>query len=216
MIRKASVAGQFYSADKEELENEVREYLTSKKDNIRMAISPHAGYVFSGRLAGDVLGRFEGKKDFIILGVNHSGIGGKITISQNDFETPLRIIKNNKDLGSKILKKLKDSEKSQDSLNLSPRRLAQGFAEINEQAHEKEHSIEVQLPFLQLSQKKFSIVPILLKDLSYEECSKIAEILEGFIDNNIGVIVSSDFTHYGRNYGFIPFTKDIQKKYLLS
>lgn len=191
MIRKASVAGQFYPDDKNELKEEVGEYLDERKQNIKMAISPHAGYMFSGKLAGDVLGKFENKKDFVILGVNHSGIGEKICFSSLDFETPLGVVKNNVALGNKILKKLR--------------------GEINEASHEKEHSIEVQLPFLQQSQKKFSIVPILLKDLNYEACVHFAEVLAEFVDENIGLIISSDFTHYGLAYNFLPFKENIRK-----
>jgi len=192
--RKPAVSGHFYPSNKEQLEQEIKEYLSKKKENIKLAVSPHAGYMFSGKLAGDTLGKFENKKDFIILGVNHPGLGCKISTSQQDFETPLGIVKNNQDLGNKILKKLKEFG-----------------AGVNEQAHKQEHSIEVQLPFLQLSQKRFEIIPILLKDLSFEDCKKIAEILSEFIDNNISLIVSSDFTHYGENYNFIPFKKDIKK-----
>jgi len=138
-------------------------------------------------LAGEVLGKFREKKDFIILGVNHSGIGNKISLSLRDFETPLGIVKNNRAFGEEILMKLK-------KLKLD--------AEINETAHEPEHSIEVELPFLQLSQKRFEIVPILLKNLSYEECKKTAEVLSEFINENVGLIVSSDMTHTGVVYGF--------------
>ena len=131
-IRKPAVAGQFYPADKTGLEEEVREYLSGKKGNIqkirkfsvspnlsqqsvniepdlqiKMAIVPHAGYMFSGKLVGEVIGRIEKKKDFIILGVNHSGIGNKISFSSDDFETPLGIVKNNVKLGQEILKGLK-------------------------------------------------------------------------------------------------------------
>jgi AmmeMemoRadiSam system protein B len=74
-----------------------------------------------------------------------------------------------------------------------------------------EHSIEVQLPFLQISQKKFSIVPVLLKDLSYEVCLQLAGILAEFVDENIALIVSSDFTHYGSEYRFVPFKDNIRK-----
>ena len=74
-IRKAMFAGGFYSSNQEELEDEVLGYLSKKKENIKLAISPHAGFMFSGKLAGDTLGKFENKKDFIILGVNHSGLG---------------------------------------------------------------------------------------------------------------------------------------------
>lgn len=193
-IRKPAVAGQFYPKDKGELEEQVKNFLGSKKENIKAAIVPHAGYMFSGKLAGDVLSRFADKKDFIILGVNHSGLGSKISISLEDFETPLGIVKNNSALSNKILKTLKEFG-----------------AKVDETPHNHEHSIEVQLPFLQLSQKRFEIVPILLKDLSFDECKKIAESLACYVDENIALVVSSDFTHYGSSYGFVPFTKEVKK-----
>ena len=196
MLRKSIVSGQFYPDDKKELEKKVREYLgKKKKQDIKACIVPHAGYVFSGKLAGEVLGRIEDKKNFIILGVNHSGIGSKLSFSLTDFEMPFGIVKNNKILGEKLMNILK---KEID-------------AEINEEAHKHEHSIEVELPFLHFSQKNFSIVPVLLKDLSYEECRKTAEILSNLINNETCLIVSSDFTHYGRNYGFLPFNSDIKE-----
>lgn len=194
MTRKPSASGIFYSSNKEKLKEEIG--IFPSKKNIKAVISPHAGYMFSGKISRNVLGKFEDKKDFIILGVNHSGIGNKISISKENFETPFGLIKNNQTLTNKILKKLQKE-------NLD--------AEINEIPHLKEHSIEIQLPFLQLSQKSFSIIPILLKDLNYEECKKIAGIISNFIDDNIALIISSDFTHYGKNYNFIPFTTDIRK-----
>jgi len=195
-MRKAIVAGIFYPSDKKELEKEVRKYLSKKKEKIKAVISPHAGYIYSGKLAGEVLGRIENKENFILLGVNHSGIGNNISFSLQDFETPLGIIKNNKNLVEKILKEMK-------KYNLD--------ANINEESHFNEHSLEVQLPFLQVSQRKFEIIPILLRDLNYEECKKIAEILAKYIDNKTIIVISSDFTHYGINYGFVPFIKDIEK-----
>jgi len=195
-IRKPVVAGQFYPEDKTDLKDEVKEYLNEKNENISACISPHAGYVFSGKLMGDVLGRFRQKKDFIILGVNHSGLGARVSFSSADFETPLGIVKNNLALGEKILKKLKKED-----LDVA----------VDELPHNQEHSIEVLLPFLQESQKKFSIVPILLSGLSYEECVGVASIVSAFIDENIGLIISSDFTHYGANYGFYPFNGDLEK-----
>lgn len=194
MIRKPAVSSQFYPSTKEVLEEEVKEYLGSKRGNIKAAIVPHAGYVFSGKLAGRVIGEFPKKKNFIILGVNHSGIGEKISLSKLDFETPLGVVKTNLALGEKIMKKLKSYG-----------------AEVNEQAHAFEHSIEVQLPFLQLSQKNIEIVPILLRKLDYEDCKKLARVLADFVDDSIAIIVSSDFTHYGKNYNFVPFNKDIKK-----
>lgn len=193
-IRKTAVSGQFYPADKTDLLEVIRKFLSKKKENIKAAIIPHAGYMFSGKLAGKVIGRIANKKDFVILGVNHSGFGNKVSFSLKDFETPLGIVKNNKALTERILSKLKKFDSG-----------------INELAGEHEHSIEVELPFLQLSQKKFEIVPILLKDLSFEKCKKIAEILAGFVSENVCLLVSSDFTHYGRGYGFLPFTENIKE-----
>ena len=195
-IRQPSVAGQFYPADKTELEDEVKEYSAGKRKNTSMAIVPHAGYMFSGKLAGEVIGKIGKKKDFIILGVNHSGLGNKVSFSAMNFSTPLGIVKNNNALTNKILMHLKKE-------NIG--------AELNEQAHEHEHSIEVQLPFLQVSQENFKIIPVLLKGLGYEECKKIAEILAEFVNENVCLLVSSDFTHYGKNYGFVPFVKEVRK-----
>lgn len=202
-------AGSFYPSDKEELEEEVKEMLSLKKENVKMGIVPHAGWMFSGRLAGDVIGRILEKKNFIIFGVNHSGIGGKISFSMKDFQTPLGIVKNNQALTNKIIKKLDgEFQKSSDFRLVSNRRL---IFEINVEAHENEHSIEVQLPFLQQSQKKFEIVPILLKNLDYEDCKKIAKAISEIIDDVVFVLISSDFTHYGKSYGFTPFKDKVRK-----
>lgn len=198
-MREAQFAGMFYPENKKELEEQVKSFLvSSKKENIKAGISPHAGYAYSGKIAGQVYSLMLDKKDFIILGVNHSGIGKKIAFSLDDWQTPLGTIKSNKALAKNILEKLK--KRGLD-------------ADVSELAHKEEHSIEVQLPFLQLSQDRFEIIPILLSDLSFEECKKIAEVLAGFIKDKEIIIASSDFTHYGKNYGFVPFTdaKDIYK-----
>ena len=196
-MRRPVVAGQFYPADKKELEKTVEGFLIhGKKENIKAAIVPHAGYAYSGKIAGEVFSLMPEKKDFIMLGVNHTGLGKKICFSLEDFETPLGIVKTNKDLAEKIMHKLKKEDIE---------------AEVNELAHNEEHSIEVQLPFLQSSQKKFEIVPIILSNLSHEECKKIAEVLADFVKNNEIIIASSDFTHYGRDYGFLPFIEDVKE-----
>jgi len=189
-IRKPVVSGQFYPADKRQLEQQVKGCLTKKKENAQAGIVPHAGYSFSGKLTGKVFSNIQSKENIIILGVNHSGFGSKISLSERDFETPLGVIKNNIKLGQQIKKKL--------------------TAEISDSAHESEHSIEVQLPFIQITQPKAKIIPILLSNLTYEECKKTAEILSKFIDEDIGIIISGDFTHYGENYRFVPFTSDIK------
>ena len=195
-MRKPVVAGQFYPENKGDLIDEARKYLgKQKKEGVKACIVPHAGYLYSGKLAGQVLGRIEEKKTFIILGVNHSGFGSRISFSFEDFSTILGIVKNNKQLGEKILEKLK----------------LLGYADVNENAHAGEHSIEVILPFLQLSQKQFDVVPIILKDMTDVACQRAAYILSKFVDKDICIIVSSDFTHYGLSYGFLPFAYNVKE-----
>jgi len=189
-------AGQFYSEDKGELIDEVKKFLgKQKKENIKLVIVPHAGYMFSGKLTGEVIAKIAGKKTFIILGTNHSGLGARINLSFEDFATPLGIIRNNRVLGEKILEKLK----------------LLAYAEINESVHLREHSIEVVLPFLQLSQKEFNIVPIILRDMTDVACERTAYILSKFLTDETCLIISGDFTHYGSSYSFLPFTSNIKE-----
>jgi hypothetical protein len=196
-MRHASFAGQFYPADKDVLEKTMKSLLISeKKENVHAVIVPHAGYMFSGRIAGETFSLIPKKKDFIMLGVNHTGLGKKICLSLEDWETPLGMVKINKDLAEKIIHKLK-----KEGLD----------AEVNELAHAEEHSIEVELPFLQMTQKKFEIVPIMLAELDYDECKKIAGTLKEFVNDKEAIVASSDFTHYGSSYNFVPFDSNVRE-----
>jgi len=173
-MRQAIVSGQFYPEKKEDLIHELEKHVKKKLDeSIKAAIVPHAGYLFSGKCAGKVYSLLPNSETYAILGVNHNSIGEDIAISLEDFETPLGIIKNNKNLGKAILESLK--------------------IEQDNEAHKYEHSIEVQLPFLQYTQKNFMIVPVLLKNYNLEVCKKLAKII---------VLASSDFTHTGPAYDF--------------
>lgn len=192
-MRQPIAAGQFYPEKKEQLKKEIKSFIIDeKRENTKAAIVPHAGYSFSGKTAGKTFSLIPNKKDFIILGVNHSGLGKKVSLSLEKFSTPLGEVKNNDALGENILTKL-SHQKIESS--------------IDESAHRYEHSIEVELPFLQLTQNKFEIIPLVLKELSYEECKKIAETISKFINEKEFLLVSSDFTHYGKPYGFTPFDK---------
>ena len=206
-MRKPIVAGQFYPADKSVLESDIKKYIKRNPDNaIKAVIVPHAGYFFSGKCAGKAYSLIPEAETYILLGVNHSGHGENIAISLENFETPLGEVKNNIQMSKEILKQL-------------------NLKEDNE-AHKYEHSIEVQLPFLQIinksvkkefSKKNFSIVPIILKNYNLETCKNLAKIIfqaAEKLKQEIVVIASSDFTHSGPNYGFIPAEnpKKIDKK----
>lgn len=186
-MRNAIVAGQFYPGDKTELEAQINSFLNIKPRNeeIVAAIVPHAGYFFSGKCAGKVYSLLPEAETYVVLGVNHNGLGKDIAISLEDFEIPFGIVKNDIELGKEIIKQLKTTE--------------------DKQAHKYEHSIEVQLPFLQSSQKNFKIVPIILKNYNFEICKNLAEKIfqaSKKLKRKIVVIASSDFTHAGPGYGF--------------
>lgn len=196
-IRKPIVAGQFYPADKIGLSEEIEKYLKkeNKNANIKAAIVPHAGYFFSGKCAARVYSVLPATETYIIAGVNHSALGENIAISLENFETPLGIAKNDLGLGKQILEQL-------------------GIQEDNN-AHKYEHSIEVQLPFLQATQKNFKIVPIILKNYTLETCKKLARAIKSAAEKlkrKIICIASSDFTHSGQAYGFYGSAEKIDKQ----
>ena len=185
-MRKPIVAGQFYPADKGLLQDSVKKFIKKKEDSkVKAAIVPHAGYMFSGKCAGKVYSVLPGAETYIILGVNHNMLGQNIAISLEDFETPLGIMKNDQKLSKEILKELDIKE--------------------DNNAHKYEHSVEVQIPFLQVTQKDFEIVPIILKNYTLESCKKLGKaICEAGkkLKRKIIILASSDFTHAGPGYGF--------------
>ena len=204
MTRKPYVAGQFYPEDAKELEEALKQSFLHSfgplnlpgergKEKIAGAIVPHAGYVFSGPGAAHAykeLSEAEFPDTYIILGVNHNS---PITCtSDEEWETPLGIVKPDLEL----IEKLKEK-----GIN------------VDNDTHAKEHSIEVQLPFLQFisKDKDLKIVPIMIADDRFMRWGKyIYEAIEE-LDKNVVIICSSDFTHYGDNYGFIPFEDNISE-----
>ena len=182
------VAIGFYPGNSLQLENEVRRYLVSEKQiNALGAILPHAGYSFSGPVAGATLKAAKTeKKVFTIFSPNHIGYGYNIAMSRDDWKTPLGVVKTDKEM----IDKLKDS------------------VQLDENAHLHEHSLEVQLPFLQVLYKDFTIVPICLSHLNFED---IEELSNAF-DSNSFYIASSDFIHFGPNYGFVPIEGTIKEQ----
>jgi len=210
MARQAAFKGQFYEADFGKLDKQIHESFLSEKGpgelpvskrqgKIQAVISPHAGYMFSGPCAAwayKALGEAEFADVYVILGVDHSGYG-KTCYSTEGFETPFGLVRVDLDFAKLV------SEKC--GITSDP------------EGHAFEHSIEVQLPFLQFVSKdrlnELKILPIIVSsDIDYKELG--LGLKEAIMDSkkNICIIVSSDFTHYGRNYHFIPFSTDVQKR----
>jgi hypothetical protein len=146
-------------------------------------ICPHAGYVYSGPVAASAYFELaaDGKPDTVVLlGPNHTGYGSALSImTQGTWQTPLGNIEIDTDMANKILKET-------------------SILDIDEMAHRYEHSIEVQLPFLQfLYGDNFKIVPICFLMQDYDSAVEIGRALVEALDaTNTVVIASSDMTHY--------------------
>lgn len=194
---RAPAALGFYPADKNELSDTIKKMLSKAKESkgkILGAIVPHAGYVYSGQTAAYVYRNLQSFDTIVILGPNHSGVGEDFALSLEDWETPLGEIKNDVDFGRKLLNNCK-------------------MIKVDELAHMYEHSIEVQLPFLQSVMKDFKIVPICISSrlASLENCEILGESITRTATlnkKNILIIASSDMTHFGESYGFAPVSKD--------
>jgi MEMO1 family protein len=200
MIREPVVAGQFYAATRdrlrEELDKAFRHVGEMARRHTRSIVSPHAGYMFSGSCAAHgyralkASGNFDA---FIILGFSHAGIGSAdCMMSGLDWKTPLGIATLNQPLTKALL-----------SVGII----------IDERPHEGEHSIEVQLPFLQYLFGQVSFVPIAVaQEIDYAAFgSAIARVIKGS-KLSVGIIASSDFTHYGPGYGYVPFDTRIPEQ----
>ncbi len=197
MLRKPAVAGRFYAGSERELRAQIKACLGSHSNNHHQkdkaikpiaAISPHAGYQFSGPCQAQIYKQIP--KDIqtvIIIGLSHQGYS--TCISLQDWQTPMGILK----ADNKLLQLL-------------------GLP-IDEQAHQYEHSIEVQLPFLQYLREDVKIAPIIASaDMNYKEIAeKIYQAIKK-ASKKIFIIASSDFTHYGPDYQYVPFTEDKKKK----
>lgn len=182
MDRKAAVAGRFYTANSKELKRQIQSFLiNNKKRAILGAISPHAGYIYSGKTAGTVYSYCELTNTVIFLSPNHTGMGPKCSLmSQGKWETPFGGIEIDQEFSRKLMKMT-------------------SLIEEDELAHFGEHSIEVQLPFLQVQNPLIKFVPITMYPMTIQECKtlgeSIAKTIKSFNKNYI-IVASSDMTHY--------------------
>ncbi|NYZ79204.1 MEMO1 family protein [Candidatus Micrarchaeota archaeon] len=191
-MRYPAVEGAFYPSGEEQLKKEVERAFSKgaglpelgDKKNLIAVVSPHAGYVYSGWVASyayrEIAENYSQPPTFVILGPNHTGKGSGVALSREDWETPLGVASNDRELGKLIQKNSR-------------------IVDFDELAHQSEHSVEVQLPFLQFIYKDFKFVPICLGLGDYETADGIAHaILKASqeMKRDIFVIASSDFTHF--------------------
>jgi MEMO1 family protein len=185
MLRLPAVAGQFYPGNPQELSALVEQYTqverTQEKLKVRACLVPHAGYMYSGGVAGAVFSRIFLPKKILLLGVRHHARGEALAIlSEGAWRTPLGDVPVETPLAAQLRKECPALR--EDSV-----------------AHSREHSLEVELPFLQVLVPGFSFVPIAVGTLRFEELAEtgegIARVLKGNREE-ILLVTSSDMNHY--------------------
>jgi MEMO1 family protein len=192
-VRTPAVAGRFYPGRAEELLREVRAFTSVGKIPIetgRIAaigcVAPHAGYIYSGGVAGAVYSRLKIPERCVILCPNHTGKGRPLAIMANTaWQTPLGEVAADADMGARLLRR---------------------FPALQEDsaAHRAEHAIEVQLPFLQTQQPELNIVPIAIGTSNFDVLRSLGEALADVIADRheedqkerVLIIASSDMNHY--------------------
>ncbi len=187
MVKQPNVAGAFYSADPRELSDTVQ-YLKSSAGNVpadrqvEIAIAPHAGYPYSGPVAAYTFKAIARNhyKTIVIIGPSHFYPFEGISVwPKGGFQTPLGVVPVDEDFAQALLK---ENPKFQ----------------YLPQVYEREHAIEVELPFLQKTLDDFRIVPILMGDPDPQVCKALAQALDKLIGGrkDVLVLISSDMSHY--------------------
>jgi AmmeMemoRadiSam system protein B len=190
--RRPAVAGSFYPADGAALAHAVEgafldprgpgELPTrhrARERTIRAIVVPHAGYVFSGPIAALAYRRVAADaaaRSILVLGVDHYGLGPAAALSERPWMTPLGVVPGDPDLS---------------------RALTSGPVVVDEAAHRREHSIEVQLPFLQYTEPAPKVVPLQIRYASLDELLQIATVVRAAVTGrDVLLVASTDFSHY--------------------
>lgn len=183
MIRQPAAAGTFYPRGKDELLKQLKTIIPSHRqpEPSLGLISPHAGYVYSGAIAGQLIADTELPQQIVLLGPNHHGVGEKAAIcSEGSWHTPLGDVPIAEDLAGHLLQHC-------------------SLLKSDQLAHRFEHSIEVQVPLLQYLQPDLQIVPICLGSGSLSNWIGLGKDIGRALNDwpqNVLVIASSDMNHF--------------------
>lgn len=183
MRRSPAVAGQFYYGTASKLAHQVEQYIdrNAKKEKAIGIVSPHAGLVYSGPIAGAVYSIIDSPETFVLIGPNHAGRGAQISlIESGEWEIPTGVFQIDEEIS---------------------RRIAMNVTIVTEdtEAHMSEHSLEVQLPFIAYFSKESKIVPIVMLSASIEECRILGEGIAKAVRDvgySVVIVASSDMSHY--------------------
>lgn len=182
MVREPAVAGKFYTANPKELVEQLDQMVVKQEaGRVIGIIAPHAGYVYSGRVAGSVYGAVQVPDAVVVLGPNHTGMGWPVALSPvGGWITPLGEVKINSRLTELIQQHVP-------------------LAREDASAHRYEHSLEVQLPFLQYRNPNVSIAALCISVPDFNSLSAIGGGIARAISeygDNVLIVASSDMTHY--------------------
>ncbi|MBI5445025.1 MAG: AmmeMemoRadiSam system protein B [Deltaproteobacteria bacterium] len=183
MVRKPAVAGQFYPGTADRLRAFLDEAMPPRPDRIRAVgvVAPHAGYVYSGKVAGEVFGRVEVPSAALLLGPNHTGRGAVAAVApEGAWATPLGEAPIDADLSAAL-------------------RAASPLLTEDDLAHAREHSLEVEVPFLQHRNPAIKIVPIALRLRSAAEIESLGNAIASVLaarPEPCLLVASSDMSHY--------------------
>jgi AmmeMemoRadiSam system protein B/AmmeMemoRadiSam system protein A len=195
-VMQSTLAGTWYNADPNALRAEIAAYFeeaqVEPREDIVALILPHAGYAYSGRTAACAvksLGRSYTR--VVIIGPTHQ-------LPMEDMFSVPRATHYRTPLGEIPL-----------DVEFIRRLLAYPIFQEVPAAHEREHSVQIEVPLLQYKLGDFKLVPIVAGQCSGDTVVQAGKILASLVDDGTLVVASSDFTHYGPNYQYVPFTKDI-------
>jgi AmmeMemoRadiSam system protein B/AmmeMemoRadiSam system protein A len=183
MIREPVVAGSFYPGTADQLRSMLEQLVdvTVAKEDVVGAVMPHAGYQYSGGVAGAVISRVRFTDTFVIMGPSHTGLGKPFSImTEGTWITPLGEVAVDEELGKKIL-------------------ASSHFLKEDQVAHLQEHAVEVQLPFLQFFKPDVRIVPVILMPADVAVYQEIGRAIAGAVretGREVVIIASGDMTHY--------------------
>ncbi|MBU0485010.1 MAG: AmmeMemoRadiSam system protein B [Proteobacteria bacterium] len=185
MRRTPAVANQFYPGDRSSLTSILENLIPSlpEQDKVQAlaVVSPHAGYVYSGAVAGETFARVRIPENVIILGPNHHGYGPTLALMADGiWDMPMGEVPINHELADLILKN-------------------SDLIQADDLAHRPEHSLEVQVPFLQFFQKNLSIVPLVVSRISYDDCLEVGRAIAAAIQafhKPVLLVASTDMTHF--------------------
>ncbi|UCF43273.1 MAG: AmmeMemoRadiSam system protein B [Planctomycetota bacterium] len=198
-VLRSSLAGRWYPADAATLREQIGGFFRKADvepiEDVIALILPHAGYQYSGQTAAFGLKTTNKKyKRVVVIGPSHRvPMEEVLSVPRvSHYETPLGEMPLDVEFIQKLLK--------YPMFRNVPR------------AHQYEHSVQIEVPLLQYSAGKFRLVPIVAGRCSLETINKVGAILSSLIDSDTLVIASSDFVHYGTNYGYLPFRENIPEQ----